>query len=67
MTTLLAWADQRPGINPPLDGLGHPGHVAVPAVGEPSGKALAGLSRRLGGGDAAGLEAQRARLGAQGR
>jgi len=59
-------AHQRPGINPPFDGLCYPGHVAVRAFGEPGGKALAGLSRRLGGGDPAGFEAERAGLGAQG-
>jgi hypothetical protein len=37
------------------------------AFGEPGGKALAGLSRRLGGGNPAGVEAKRAGLGAQGR
>ena len=55
---------QRPGIDPPLDGLGHPGHVAMRAFGDPGGKALAGLSGRVGGGDPAGVEAERARPGA---
>ena len=66
MTTLLASRHQRPRIDPPLDGLRHPGHVAVRAFGEPGGKALAGLSGRVGGGDPAGVEAERARLRAQG-
>jgi hypothetical protein len=39
----------------------------VRAFGEPGGKALAGVNRRLGRRDAAGVEAERARLGAQGR
>ena len=62
MTTLLASAHQLPGIGPPLEGLGHPGHVAMRAFGEPGGETLARLSRRLGGGDPAGVEAERARL-----
>ncbi|MGA8443725.1 MAG: hypothetical protein WB766_00825 [Roseiarcus sp.] len=57
-------AHQRLRIDPPLDGLGHPGHVAVRAFGEPGCKALAGLSRRFGGRDPAGIEAERAGLGA---
>jgi hypothetical protein len=36
----------------------------VRAFGEPGCKALAGLSRRFGGGDPAVIEAERARLGA---
>jgi hypothetical protein len=39
----------------------------VRALGEPRRKALAGLSWRLGGGYSAGVEAERARLGAKGR
>jgi hypothetical protein len=39
----------------------------VRAFGEPCGEALAGLSRRLGAGDAAGVEAERAGLGAKRR
>jgi hypothetical protein len=35
----------------------------VRAFGEPRGKALAGLSGGLGGGDPAGVEAERARSG----
>jgi hypothetical protein len=38
----------------------------VRAFGEPDREALAGMSRRLGGGDPAGVEAECARLGAQG-
>jgi hypothetical protein len=57
-------AHQGLRINPPLDGLGHPGHVAVRAFGEPGCKSLAGLSRSFGGGDPANIEAERARLGA---
>jgi hypothetical protein len=37
------------------------------AFGEPGRQALAGLSRRLGGGNPAGVEAKRAGLGPQGR
>ncbi len=36
------------------------------AFGEPGGKALTGLSGRVGGADPAGVEAKRARLRAQG-
>ena len=59
-------AHQRPWIDPPLEGLGHPGHVAVRAFGEPGGEILARMRRRLGRSDAAGVEAERARLCAQG-
>jgi hypothetical protein len=60
-------AHQCPGINPPFDRLGHPGHVAVRAFGQPGAKALAGLNRRFRRRDPAGVETERARLGAQGR
>ena len=59
-------AHQRPRIDPPLEGVGHPGHVAVRALCEPSGEILARVRRRLGRGDAAGVEAERSRLCAQG-
>jgi hypothetical protein len=36
----------------------------VRAFGDPGGKALTGMARRLGGGDAARVETQRARLDA---
>jgi hypothetical protein len=36
----------------------------VRAFGEPGGQALAALSRRLGSGDPAGVETERARFGA---
>jgi len=39
----------------------------VRAFRKPGGKALAGLGGRLGGGDPAGVEAERPRLGAQSR
>ena len=50
------------GIGPALEGLGHPGHVALRAFGEPGLKTLARLRGRLGGGDPAGVEAERAGL-----
>jgi hypothetical protein len=49
-------------IDPPLEGLGHPGHVAMGAVGKPGGQTLARMERRLGGTHAADVEAERARL-----
>ena len=62
MTTLLRVGHELAGIGPPLEGLGHPGHVAVRALGEPGGKTFARLRRRLGGRDPAGVEAERARF-----
>ena len=57
----FGFAHQRPRIDPPLEGVGHPGHVAVRAFGEPGGQPFAGALRRLGGGDAAAVETERAR------
>ena len=54
-------------IGPPLEGLGHPGHVAMRACPEPGGKTLARLRRRHGRCDPAGVEAERAGLFAQKR
>ncbi len=62
MTMLLASAMSLRGSDPPLEGLGHPGHVAVRALGEPARQTLTRMPRRVGGGDAAGVEAERARL-----
>ena len=47
MTTLLASRMSLRGIGPPLEGLGHPGHVAMRALCEPGGKTLARLRRRI--------------------
>ena len=65
MTTLFASGHSTLGIGAALESLRHPGHVAVRAVGEPGGEVLARARRRFGRGDAAGVEAERARLGAQ--
>ena len=61
----FGFGHQRPRIDPPLEGIGHPCHVAVRAFGEPGGQTFARALRRLGRGDAAGVEAERARLCAQ--
>ena len=50
------------GIGPALEGLGHPGHVALRPLGEPRLKTRAGMRGRIGGGDPAGVEAERAGL-----
>ena len=58
----LSVGHELAGIGPPLEGLGHPGHVALRALGEPGGQTLTRLRRRVGGRDPAGVEAERARL-----
>jgi hypothetical protein len=49
-------------IGPPLEGLGHPGHVALRAFGEPGGETLTRLRRELGRCDPTGVEAERPRF-----
>ena len=58
---------QRSWIGPPLKAFLHPPHVAMRAVGEPCGEALASALRRLGGRDPAGVEAERSGPGAERR
>ena len=64
---LLASGHELAGIGASLEGLGHPGHIALRALREPGREPLARLRRRLGGSDPAGVEAERARLFAQKR
>ena len=54
----LGVAHELAGIGPPLEGLGHPGHVAMRAFREPGGETLARMRGRVGGRDPAGVEAE---------
>ena len=65
MTTLRASGHNTLRISAARESLGHPGHVAVSAGGEPRGEVFARADGQRRRRDAAGVEAEFARLGAK--
>ncbi len=56
---------ERARVDPAFEGLRHPVHVALRAAREPGGEARPRIGGRVGGGDPAEVEAERAGLAAE--